>query len=142
MKLIILGEPKPKQSARFAKIGKFMRSYQTKEVKQNEQNIQAQILAALPEGFEPFKNPIAIKKLHYVFTPLTSFSKKIKAEIDNGAWIYKSTKPDLTDNLSKGLFDAMQGIVFLNDSQIVSMTDVKKYYGNVPRIEIEMEEIR
>jgi Holliday junction resolvase RusA-like endonuclease len=142
MKITILGEPKPKQSARFCKVGKFMRSYQTKEVKQNEQNIQGQILATLPEGFVPFSEAIAITKLHYVFSPLSSFSKKQKALIDSGIIVYKHTKPDLTDNLSKGLFDAMQGIVFINDSQIVSMDNVKKYYGNIPRIEIELEEIR
>jgi Holliday junction resolvase RusA-like endonuclease len=58
-----------------------------------------------------------------------------------GGIIYKHTRPDLTDNLAKGLFDAMESVVFINDSLIVSLDDVKKYYGIQPRIEIELEEI-
>lgn len=137
--LIILGEPKPKQSFRVAVIGGKVHKYQKADVKKAENNIQLSIIQQLPLDFEPTEKPIRITKLHYVFTPLSSFSKKTKEAISNGMQVFKHTKPDLTDNLSKGLFDAMQGIVFRNDSQICSMDNVKKVYGNRPRIEIEME---
>ena len=137
----ILGEPKPKQSARFCKVGKFMRAYQTADVKRNEGDIRLQIISQLPKGFEPFTGGVIIKKLHYVFPVPKGFSKSKLTAIQMGEIFYKTTKPDLTDNLSKGLFDAMQGIVFLNDSQVCSMDNVKKYYGIQPRVEIEIEEI-
>lgn len=141
MKLIIYGEPKAKQSAKFAKIGKFMKSYQPKAVVNAEANIKMQILEQLPKDFMLFTGNVAVKKLHYVFSPLKSFTKKKMALINSGEIVYKNTKPDLSDNLSKMLFDAMQGIIYDNDSRVISMDDVKKYYGNRPRIEIIIEEI-
>jgi Holliday junction resolvase RusA-like endonuclease len=135
----IIGEPKPKQSARFCNAGGLIKSYQSAKVKANESDIRMQVLSQLPEGFELITAPIAIRKLHFVFSPLKTMKKIDLMRIEHGAYVYKPTKPDLTDNLSKGLFDALQGILYKNDSQIVSMDDVKKYYGNRPRIEIELE---
>lgn len=145
MYFLIKGEPKPKQSARFriAKSGdkSFIMSYQKKAVKQAESDIISQILGQLPAGFEPLKGKLAIKKLHYVFAPIKSLKKADLELINSGGAVYKSTKPDLTDNLSKGLFDALEGIVYLNDSQICSIDNVRKFYGNVPRIELVIEEM-
>lgn len=145
MLLIIYGEPKAKQSAKFAKIGKFIKSYQPKKIQNAEANIKMQILAQIkafyPQGFDLFSGNVAVKKLHYVFSPLKSFTKKKMAEVKEGVMVYKNTKPDLSDNLNKMLFDAMQGIVYDNDSRVVSMDNVKKYYGLRPRIEIIIEEI-
>ncbi len=144
--LIIPGIPKPKQSARFAyrptKDGKgFIHKYQKKEVVDNENNIKSIVILQLPEGFQPFSGPIKINKLHYIFPPLKSFKKSEISFIQTGGLIYKSTKPDLTDNLQKGLFDALEGIIFYNDSQVCWMDNVKKYYGLKPMIILEIEEI-
>ena len=65
--------------------------------------------------------------------------KGIDLSIEAGEIVYKATKPDLTDNLNKGVFDALQGIIYANDSQIISMDNVKKIYGLLPRVEIELE---
>lgn len=146
LRIKIPGIPQPKQSARFRAIkagdGRtFMSSYQSKAVKDNERNIRYEIRSQLPEGFVPFTRGVVIHKLHYIFPPLKTFSKSTLRDIEEGRICPKTTKPDLTDNLSKGLIDAMQGIIFLNDSQICEMHDVKKYYGKVPGILIELEEI-
>ena len=137
----IIGIPLPKQSARFRKVGNFMQSYQTADVKRNEDNIRLQIIRQLPKGFEPFTGGIIITRLHYIFPMLKGLKKSELKKIESGGVVYKTTKPDLIDNLAKGLFDAMEGIVFVNDSQICAMYNVKKYYGKVPKIIIEMEEI-
>lgn len=143
MKFTILGTPKPKQSARFraVKMGNktFIKSYQKEEVEQNERNIAFDVKSQLPAGFVPFNKAIRTTVL-FVFPPLSSFSKKKLQEVEEGKIIYKDTKPDLTDNLMKGLFDAMQGIVFTDDSRICQVSS-QKIYGLVPRIEIEIEEI-
>jgi len=47
-------------------------------------------------------------------------------------------KPDI-DNLLKALVDAMAGLLFLNDSQITSVT-ARKRYGDPPRIEVSLRE--
>lgn len=80
--------------------------------------------------FELWKGPIEVVRLHFIF-PWTGDSlrqkKKTGADI-----IYKASKPDLVDNLNKALFDAMRGIVFVDDAQIVAVNDLKKYYGDPP----------
>lgn len=140
MKFIILGIPKAKQSARFksVKMGDktFMKSYQRDDVVQNERNIAFDVKSQLPAGFIPFDGPIGVKVL-FVFPPLSSWSKKKLAGLDGGDKIYKETKPDLTDNLCKALFDAMAGIVYPNDSRICKL-ESEKIYGRVPRIELEI----
>ncbi|MBW6484393.1 MAG: RusA family crossover junction endodeoxyribonuclease, partial [Vicingaceae bacterium] len=52
--------------------------------------------------------------------------------VENGIRIYKSTKPDLPDNLQKLVCDSLAGIVYTNDSRIVYM-EVEKYYGTIPK---------
>lgn len=141
MRLIIYGEPKAKQSAKFAKRGKFIKSYQPKRVVNAEANIKMQILEQLPKDFELFTGNVVVDKLYYVFSPLKSFTKKKLELIESGKKVFKNTKPDLSDNLNKMLFDAMQGIVYDNDSRVVGMNKVMKFYGNRPRIEIEIREL-
>lgn len=143
IKMIIPGIPKPKQSARFriAKFGtgkQFIQSYQPKEIVEEERSIRLVIKEQLPKDFVILKGEVVVTKLHYVFPPLSNFSQRLRNEISAGKIIYKTTKPDLTDNLNKGLFDAMQGIIFLNDSQICELNNVKKFYGYDPRTEIEL----
>jgi len=55
-------------------------------------------------------------------------------------WVhkYKTTKPDL-DNLEKMLWDAMEGIVFINDSLICEKHNVIKTYGDTPGYSIILE---
>ena len=52
-----------------------------------------------------------------------SWSKKRKNE---AAGCYHTSKPDL-DNLQKALLDAMNGIVFEDDSQVADIRAVKRY---------------
>ena len=141
IKLTILGIPQPKQSAKFRalKMGNktFVKSYQPKSVVDNERNIAYDIKTQLNPDFKPFNCPIGIKAL-FVFPPLKSWSKKQLALLESGATIYKPTKPDLTDNLMKGLCDAMTGIVYIDDALICSVGGTDKIYGFVPRIEIEI----
>ena len=138
MTITILGKPFPKQSARHTKKG-FV--YQTKEVKQAEDNVRWQIINQLPKNFIPFTKGVKVLRLLYVFPPLKSFTKKKMKALEKGHLLYKTTKPDLTDNLNKGLFDAMEGIIFNNDSQVCEINHAIKCYGLKPRTEIVLEEV-
>jgi Holliday junction resolvase RusA-like endonuclease len=59
--------------------------------------------------------------------------------LSQGLEIPKATKPDL-DNLGKGVLDALQGIVFENDSQIWEYKSIRKVYGSRFGIELEIEQ--
>lgn len=60
-----------------------------------------------------------------------AFSKKKRAE---DTIHYKTTKPDLQDNLNKALFDALEGVVWERDQNVVAMDNLKKYYSDTNRI--------
>lgn len=143
LNLFIPGEPRPKQSARFRQIktksGKtFTHSYQTAEVKNEERSIKMIIYEQLPKDFVLHKGPIVIVSLEYLFVPPKSLRVWEKNLLSQGYVLPKITKPDLTDNLNKGLFDALEGIVFANDSQVCQLDDVKKGYSNLPSTKINM----
>lgn len=144
LEFTILGIPSAKQSVksavRYNKAGNtFVQHYQPKEVIEACNNIKLQAIDQLPVDFAPIDKNLAVTKLHYIFPIPKSFSNKQIEAINNGVVIYKGTKPDITDNLNKGLFDALQGIVYINDSLICTMDDVKKYYGIVPKTILVLE---
>ena len=135
----IIGTPFAKQSARFFRAGDGIRSYQPKKIIDGEKMVAVQVIQQLPRNFKIIDTAIKITKCIYTFPVLKSFSKKKRDLIKSGVKFYKETKPDLPDNLNKGLIDALQGIVFTNDSRIVSMNGVEKVYGFRPGIELELE---
>jgi Holliday junction resolvase RusA-like endonuclease len=144
IKLKILGTPQPKQGDRQrianGSRGQFIQHYKTSKVRNMENDIKVQALAQLPKDFAPFDEPIGIRA-KFVFPPLKSFPKYKLERIEGGIRIYKDTKPDLTDNLMKGLCDALEGIVYVNDSRICSV-ETEKVYGRVPRTEVEVYSIK
>lgn len=135
MKLTIFGIPVPKNSQKMTRSGIV---YQTPKVKQEAQNIRAQVLGQIPESHNLIESPIKAQ-VQFVFPLPKSMTKlELRARAAQENW-YKGKKPDL-DNLLKNLWDAMEGVVFLNDAQIVEI-QAKKIYGKIPRIEVLLEEI-
>jgi Holliday junction resolvase RusA-like endonuclease len=53
---------------------------------------------------------------------------------------YHTVKPDI-DNLIKGLFDAANGIAWIDDNRVAELGIVKKIYSDNPRISFEIKEI-
>jgi len=133
------GEPVIYQDKRSGRKKVLIRHHQPKDITDREKTIAFMIQEQLPDGFLPFQGPVAINRLHYVFPPLSSFSQKKMSEIAAGKIHPKTTKPDITDNLAKMIFDCMEGIIYLNDSQVWSQADVRKYYGFRPGIYITIE---
>jgi Holliday junction resolvase RusA-like endonuclease len=83
---------------------------------------------------EPIKGAI---RLHVEFA-FPHLSRTPKRERDLA--IYKTTKPD-TDNMIKGLKDAMTELGFWLDDAQVCIEDVRKYHYKKPAIYVEIEEI-
>ena len=123
----------PHQSVRVTRRGF---TYQPKKIKDYKNTIQTMVREQLPDHFclIPKGTAISINKLHYVFEYPKSFSK-----VKQKNTIFKTTKPDLHDNLNKALFDALEGVVWEQDQNICLMKDVRKIYGTANKIEIEIE---
>lgn len=72
---------------------------------------------------EPYDCPLSVKVEAFMPVPV-SWSIKKRAAADAGE-ITPCTKPDL-DNVCK-LLDALNEVVWKDDSQIVAMTAIKRY---------------
>ena len=126
----------------FGKDGKkkvLIRQHKDKKIENKERAIVSMIKEQLPQGFKIWAQGVIVLSLTYIFPPLKGFSKKAMADIAVGRIHHKTTKPDITDNLAKMLFDCLEGIVYINDSQICEMHDVKKIYGFSPGIYLTIE---
>lgn len=86
---------------------------------------------------KPFKKPIKITAKFYRPIPVSA-SKKRRKLMEKGD-ILPQTKPDV-DNYFKGFTDALNGLIYEDDNQLVEI-HAYKFYSNNPRIELEVEEI-
>lgn len=146
LSLCLFGEPMPKQSVRSFATGRknakgtlIVDHFQPAKMGQRVKDYQRQIREQLPPEFEMFAKIVHIRKMHFVFCPLKSFSKNKMDRIAVGEIFYKATRPDLPDNLKKLVNDAMSELVYKDDGIIVSEDNVKKYYGTGGCIIIELE---
>ena len=73
----------------------------------------------------------------YVAIPVSK-TKKFKDAASKGE-LWPTKTPDI-DNCLKGVFDAVNGVVWLDDSQVVSVCAVKSY-SDRPRFEMIVTEI-
>lgn len=88
-------------------------------------------------GFKPFEKEVFVLKVEYVFSMLKGFSKKKSEEIRTNSKVhFKTTKPDLPDNLKKPLFDAMSEVIFKDDALVCFEGITMKRYGLKPGVKL------
>jgi Holliday junction resolvase RusA-like endonuclease len=136
-------EPIPNQSVRASiRYDRYKKPYihyhKPKNIVDYQKNIAWIAKSQLPCGFKLIDGPIIVEHLVYSFSPLNSFTKKMINSLQNGDVMYKDTKPDVTDNLNKPFFDALEGILFKNDSRIVHINNLKKVYNLNPGIDLRI----
>jgi Holliday junction resolvase RusA-like endonuclease len=117
------GTPVGKGRPRFARRGKFVATYTPEKTASYENLIKVKAMDAM-RGCKPLEGALSAY-IYLTVTPPASWSKKKQAQALNGE-IQPTTKPDL-DNVIKGIFDAMNEIVYLDDKQIISLLCVKRY---------------
>jgi len=124
--------PQPHQSFR---IGRNGIRYKPKKIVDYQNYIRTLTVEQLPKGFRTIEagTPIYIEYIHYVYAYPKSMSKKRRSEKPK-----KVTKPDLHDNLNKAFFDALEGIVYEQDQNIVEISSLKKYYGEENEIKLRI----
>lgn len=144
IKLKIDIEPKPLARARTRNVGTFTSFYYTHKHRAEMEELKTAIIKALSlQDKEDIKSVyknvvegkiIAIElKLLFVIAIPKSYSKKKRAFLLNQA---HTIKPDL-DNLEKNILDRGNGILWVDDKMISSVTK-RKLWGNEPYIEIDI----
>lgn len=128
--IFLPGEPVPQQSFQFRYTGTGIKAKKTKAL--SRKNIlKGMIKYQLPRGFQPFQGPLFCF-VYFIFTPPQKLNRYQRGRIDSQGFLEKFTIPD-EDNLKKNIYDAMQGIVYVNDSQICGSSYFKGY-GTKPGI--------
>jgi Holliday junction resolvase RusA-like endonuclease len=94
-------------------------------------------LAANAAPPKPLSGPVSVKITVYRQTPQSWSKVKIAAAL--AGILRPTTKPDI-DNIAKGIKDAVKGIIWVDDSQVVRL-EVEKWYSDKPRAEVEIDEI-
>lgn len=134
MKFIIPGEPQGKARARTVKTKKGKTVSFTPEKTELYENLIKQIAMQSKIYFE---GPVKMNIIAFYGVPASDSKKK---RIEKLANIIRPTKkPDL-DNVCKVICDALNGVVYKDDTQVVSIT-IGKYYSEKPCVEVSVEEV-
>lgn len=86
--------------------------------------------------WDPYSGPIAVTSIQYRFPYPKNLKKAVRQKIDAGEVFYMDRRSDLMDNLNKATMDALAGIVFIDDCQIVRCSGLEKIYSRDPGISI------
>lgn len=134
MKFWIPGKPQGKARARTVAHGGFVHSYTPEKTVLYENLIKLCFEQAKPDGWEPLHGWVEMT-IRAVFEVPKSYSKKRRMWCLEG--MEKPTvKPD-ADNLCKTVCDALNGLAYHDDKQVVVLTVVKEY-GETAGVEVEL----
>lgn len=129
----VYGEPTAQGRPRFTRIGNHVRAYDPAKSHDYKQYVRAAALEVRPE--KPLEGALTLTITTFKSIP-KSFSKKKTAEAI-GMNLQPITRPDL-DNIIKGIKDALKGVIWGDDSQVVSIY-ASKWYSENPRVEVVVE---
>lgn len=132
IKLIIPGQPCAKQRPRVCNGHAF-----TPAKTVNYETLVKQLY--ITQNFRQQIDGEIIMRVMAFFEIPKSASKKAREAMITG-YTRPTKKPDW-DNVGKIISDALNGLAYHDDSQIVTAT-VEKWYSENPRVEVELEEVR
>lgn len=129
------GPPHGKGRPRFARRGNFVATYTDAKTSSYEDQIRFYALQAMGSS-KPLET--ALEAAIYIRLPVPkSYPKKrVAACLSGSEWPCK--KPDW-DNVAKSVCDAMNSIIFVDDSQIVEC-HVRKVYAETAGVDVLIKE--
>lgn len=131
IKFTIEGPPVAKGRPKFARRGNFVSTYTPAKTKTYEDRVKTAARYAM-DGLKPLEGDLSVFLKFYMPIPQSSTKAFKTACITEEHGHIK--KPDL-DNLFKSVTDGMNGIVYVDDSQI-SCATLEKVYSDNPRVEV------
>lgn len=131
----VKGDPVGKGRPRFRRAGNFVQTYTDAKTAGWEKEV-AQTAARVMKDQEPLKTPVAVYLYFGLGIPKSYSKKRTTACLDGLEGHTK--RPDL-DNLCKSVLDGMNGVVFEDDNQIVSL-HAKKVWSTDPGVEVLVKE--
>lgn len=116
------------------KIGRNGIKYKPKKIVDYQKYLVTLAIEQLPKNFVIIESgtPITVEYIEYSYAYLKSTPKKRRI-----SRMPKVTKPDLQDNLNKAFFDALEGVLYEQDQNIVEIKNMKKYYSDNDFIKVK-----
>ena len=127
--------PVGKQRARYAKRGNFVQTYTPDKTRNYESLIKEAAIEAMGSS-EPLETPVTLYL--YIRAPIPKSLPKKRIEACLNGLEKPIKKPDAS-NVLKSVEDAMNGVVYKDDSQIVNI-HVSKVYSSVSGIDVCIKE--
>lgn len=121
---VIPGTPVGKGRPKFARRGNFVSTYTPEKTASYENLVKVKAEEAM-HGRPVIAGAVCVG-IHLFVTPPASWSQKKQREAVSGRGIFPTSKPDV-DNVIKGIFDAMNEIVWKDDKQVVDVVVSKRY---------------
>ena len=125
----VLGQPQGKQRARVTIRGGFAKAYTPEKTASYENLIMLSFVTALRGKQTPFWEcplEITIKAFYAIPKALNCALRPTK-------------KPDI-DNVVKCVCDALNKVAYKDDTQVIRLS-AEKYYGNEPKLIVELKEL-
>lgn len=128
------GQPVGQGRPRFARRGKYVATYDPKK----SRNYKSLVTMCCQRAYsgKPIDCPTEVHISAYFEVP-KSYSKKRREECLIGHE-FPTKKPDI-DNIIKGILDAMNGVAYADDKNIICI-QAMKWYAKVPKVEVEVIE--
>lgn len=134
-KFTVPGEPVGKGRPRVVRRGAFTQTYTPEKTASYENLVKLEFQR---QGGRMLGDGPVSMRISAVYGIPKSASKR-KREYMAGGIIRPTRKPDC-DNVAKLIADALNGLAYRDDSQVVAMT-VEKWFGEDPRVDVEIREV-
>ena len=134
-KFEIEGKIKGKGRPRFTNYGRFVKTYTPTETASYENLIKLQFKISCGDWYSELPLKMKITAIHGI---VKSASKKDRAKMLDGD--LKPTKKPDADNIVKIICDALNGVAYKDDTQVVEL-EIKKVYGELEKVVVEIEEL-
>jgi len=131
----VYGKPQPKQRPRFNR--RTGTAYTPKETHEYERDVRLSFRGKYPQAVKMLGS-VSVSIDAY-FEPPKGASKIMREKMLSGE-VRPAKKPD-ADNLIKSICDAMNGVAYVDDGQVVSVS-CRKLYSNVARVEVVITDER
>ena len=129
----IPGEPGHKGRPRFTRYG---HTYTDKKTVEFENLVRVAFAQHVP-GHQPYEGKCRVEIDAYFPIPVST-SKKRKLLMMDG--LIRPTKRPDCDNIAKAVLDALNSVAYNDDKQVIEMV-VRKWYSDVPRTIVMIEEV-
>lgn len=131
------GSPQGKMRPRVVKRGNFVQTY-TPDKTVNYENLVKLMYGQEAKG-RVFDRDKSLRVLIVALYDIPQSTSKKRAELMRIGEIRPTKKPDL-DNIAKIICDALNGVAYHDDAQVVDLK-VVKYYSDTPCVTVTIEEV-